>query len=54
VCAGHEALIIAAADVISLAVSGASGCEGTAFVFCGLEGVVNVSVDMSRCILNPE
>jgi hypothetical protein len=42
VCAGHEALIIAAAAVISDAESGARGCEGTVFEVCG----VAISVDI--------
>jgi hypothetical protein len=38
----------AAADVISEAVSGASGCECTAFAACGLADVANVPVDISK------
>lgn len=45
VCAGHEALIIAAADWSSAADSGARGCVDTVFVVRGIASVA-ISTDM--------
>jgi hypothetical protein len=44
--AGHEALIIPAAILSSVAESGARGCHGTAFAVCGVT-VVTSSGDIA-------
>jgi hypothetical protein len=49
VCAGHDALIVEAADLISAAERGASGCEGTVFAVRGAASVA-ISVDMFKFV----
>jgi hypothetical protein len=48
VCAGHEALMAAAAAAISEAESGARGCERSVFAICGVTG----SIDIFKIVLS--
>jgi hypothetical protein len=48
VCAGHEALMAAAAAAISEAESGARGCERSVFATCGVTG----SIDIFKIVLS--
>lgn len=48
VCAGHDALIVAAAAVISDAESGASGCAEIAFEVRGVAVSVDILIALFR------
>jgi hypothetical protein len=48
VCAGHDALMIAAALFNSFAERGARGCDGTVFAVRDWGSVADVSVDMLK------